>query len=376
MLKSKKIGFFKMGSFSHTNEKVKNILIENFPEYDIEVIDIWEDLISIKNPLLWFACFKDYFISDLIKRRTFVDSVYRTEFFFRLVREKAQQLIQQKGYEFTFQTQSFFDVSFPGIANFLYTDHTHLANLYYPAFSPKKLYPQKWINLEKSVYNNAAINFTMSNHVSKSMYEHYNCPKEKICNVYVGSNAGSAKTKLNHERYSKQNILFLGVAWERKGGPQLVEAFKKVRETLPNATLTIVGCSPEIDVKNCTIVGRIPLDQVNQYYQQASVFCLPTRLEPFGIVFIEAFNNKLPIIASNIGAIPDFVHSGENGYTVDPDDITALAECLTILLSNPKMCEEFGSAGYQLIKNRYTWEATGKRLRKEITQHLTNMKGN
>ncbi len=137
-----------------------------------------------------------------------------------------------------------------------------------------------------------------------------------------------------------------------------------------------MGCSPEIDVKNCTIVGRIPLDQVNQYYQQASVFCLPTRLEPFGIVFIEAFNNKLPIIASNIGAIPDFVHSGENGYTVDPDDITALAECLTILLSNPKMCEEFGSAGYQLIKNRYTWEATGKRLRKEITQHLTNMKGN
>jgi len=52
-MSKKKIGFFKMGSFSHTNEKVKDILIKNFPEYELEVIDIWDDLIDIKNPLLW-----------------------------------------------------------------------------------------------------------------------------------------------------------------------------------------------------------------------------------------------------------------------------------------------------------------------------------
>jgi glycosyltransferase involved in cell wall biosynthesis len=372
-MQNKKIGFFKMGSFSHTNEKVKGILIENFPEYEVEVIDIWEDLISIKNPWLWLACTKDYLILDLIKRRTFIDSVYRTELFFNLVREKAHILIQKKDYTFTFQTQSFFDVSFPGIPNFLYTDHTHLTNLYYPAFNKNKLYPKKWIALEKSVYNNAALNFTMSNHVSKSIHEHYNCPREKIQNVYVGSNADIGNKDHNDERYSKQNILFLGVAWQRKGGPQLVEAFKKVRETLPNATLTIVGCSPKIELENCTIVGRVPLSQVNKYYQQASVFCLPTRLEPFGIVFIEAFNNKLPVVASNIGAIPDLVRNEESGYTVDPDDITALAEHLTKLLSNPEMCKKLGHAGYELIKNRYTWEATGQRLRENITQHLKNI---
>ena len=339
-MSKKKIGFFKMGSFSHTNEKVKDLLIKNFPEYELEVIDIWDDLIDIKNPLLWFSCAKDYLIADLIKRRTFIDSVYRTEYFFNLVRKKAHILTQKKNYTFTFQTQSFFDVSFPGIPNFL--------------------------------YKNAAINFTMSTHVSQSIYEHYHCAQDKIKNVYVGSNS-EPTTIHNDARYKKQNILFLGVAWERKGGPQLLKAFKIVREVLPDATLTIVGCSPKIDVENCTIIGRVPLNEVNQYYAQASIFCLPTRLEPFGIVFIEAFSNKLPVIASNIGAIPDFVSEGKSGYAVDPDDIESLAAYLIELLSSPTKCKEFGEAGFNLIKDRYTWESTGKRLHEEITQHLASI---
>lgn len=367
-----KIAFFKMGSFSHTNEKVIDILRKNFPEYELEVIDIWDDLIDIKNPLLWLSCTKDYLIADLIKKRTFIDSVYRTEYFFNLVRTKAHTLIQEKNYTFTFQTQSFFDVSFPGTPNFLYTDHTHLANLYYPEFNLKKLYPKKWINLEKSVYRNAAINFTMSTHVSQSIYEHYQCSKEKIKNVYVGSNSGPL-TIHNNVRYNKQNILFLGIAWQRKGGPQLIEAFKIVREALPDATLTIVGCSPKIDIDNCTVIGKVPLSEVNKYYGQASVFCLPTRLEPFGIVFIEAFSNKLPVIASNIGAIPDFISEGKSGYTVDPDDINTLATHLIELLSSPTKCKEFGEAGYKIIKDRYTWENTGNKLREEIKQHLIDL---
>lgn len=369
-MSNKKIGFFKMGSFSHTNKKVEEILIKNFPEYEIEVIDIWKDLINIKNPLLWLYCAKDYLFTDLINGRRFRDSVYRTEYFFNLVRRKAHTLIQEKDYVFTFQTQSFFDVSFTGTPNFLYTDHTHLANLYYPEFDQKKLYPKKWVNLEKSVYKNSTINFTMSSHVSRSMHEHYQCPKERIKNVYVGSNSKNTPINNNEKQYDKQNILFLGVAWERKGGPQLIKAFQKVRLSLPNSTLTIVGCSPEIDVENCNVIGRVSLHEVNQYYEQASVFCLPTRLEPFGIVFIEAFSHKLPVIASNIGAIPDFITEGINGYTSDPDDIESLTTHLIDLLSSPTKCKLFGEAGYELIKDKYTWENTGKMLHNEIIQHI------
>lgn len=370
-MQKKKIGFFKMGSFSHTNDQVKNLLIANFPDHEVEVIDIFDDLLNIHNPLLWFSCTTEYLIDALLRKRSFVDSVYRTRYFFDLVKKKSALLIEKKQYAFTFQTQSVFDVSYAGINNYIYTDHTHLTNLYYPAFDKNKLYPNKWIELEKSVYHNATMNFTMSNHVSRSISEHYQCPENQIQNVYVGSNANNLHKTSNDARYKSQNILFVGVAWERKGGPQLVEAFKKVLKVLPKATLTIVGCSPKIDQPNCNIVGRIPLEETPYYYENATVFCLPTRLEPFGIVFIEALTNKLPVVASNIGAIPDFIEEDRNGYTVDPDDIDGLADALIHLLEDPDKCKKFGESGYQIIADRYSWESTGKRIREQILKKQT-----
>ncbi|MFT5879877.1 MAG: glycosyltransferase involved in cell wall biosynthesis [Moritella sp.] len=365
-MQNKKIGYFKMGSFSHTNEQVKNLLIKNFPDHEVEVIDVLDDLLNINNPLLWLSCAKEYLIDALLRKRSFVDSVYRTNYFFKLVKEKSAQLIEKKQYAFTFQTQSLFDVSYEGIANYLYTDHTHLANLYYPAFDKKKLYPSKWIELEKSIYHNATMNFTMSSHVSRSIREHYQCPESKIKNVCVGSNASNANVAGNDARYKSQNILFMGVAWERKGGPQLIEAFQKVLKTLPDATLTIVGCKPKLNQANCNIVGRVPLEETPSYYENAAVFCLPTRLEPFGIVFIEALTHKLPIVASNIGAIPDFIEDGINGYTVDPDDIDGIARSLINLLKAPDKCKQFGESGHKIVSERYSWESTGKRIRNEI----------
>ena len=195
----------------------------------------------------------------------------------------------------------------PCIPHFLYTDHTHLANIFYPLFKHENLLSDAWIACEKSIYRNASLNFTMSTNIRQSIIDQYDCSPDKVVNVYCGSNVSIVDKELPDSRYSDQNILFVGVDWERKGGPVLAEAFKRVLVQFPNAKLTIVGCNPELDLPNCSVIGRVPLADVGQYFQQASIFCLPTRLEPFGIVFLEAMSYKLPIIATNIGAIPDFV---------------------------------------------------------------------
>ena len=70
---------------------------------------------------------------------------------------------------------------------------------------------------------------------------------------------------------------------------EMVEAFRRVLQTHPDARLAVVGCSPSVNVPNCEIVGRVPVDKVAGYYPRASVRCLPSRLEPFGIVCIEAY---------------------------------------------------------------------------------------
>jgi glycosyltransferase involved in cell wall biosynthesis len=126
-----------------------------------------------------------------------------------------------------------------------------------------------------------------------------------------------------------------------------------------------------VDVPNCDIIGRIPLAQVGDYYRRASIFCLPTKLEPFGIVFLEAFSYKLPIVATNVGAIPDFVVPGENGYLVVSGESKTLAAALLELLDDPEQCRTFGEKGYKLVQENYTWDKVGSRMREQIMADLS-----
>ena len=169
--------------------------------------------------------------------------------------------------------------------------------------------------------------------------------------------------------------IFVGMDWERKGGPELVEAFKKVLTVHPDARLIIVGCSPQITVPNCDVVGRIPSREVHTYYNASAVFCLPTILEPFGLVFIEAMSHRLPVVGTNIGAIPDFVVEGHNGHLVSPRDSSSLADALIDLVGNPEKCRRFGEAGRRIAAERYNWKAVSALLREHILAALGECPG-
>ena len=363
-----KIAFIKMGRFSHTNESVRQELCRNFPNFEIETIDV-ADLIKSKKKIVLaniFFLIKEYGLDLLLGRKDLVTSFFRTTYIFKKIKTLLADHFSEDGYAFSFQTQSLFDASIEGMPHFVYTDHTHLANLYYPDFDRKRLYSESWIDLEKKIYQNASLNFTMSMNISKSMVEQYFCEPDKVVCVYAGSNAEFNNLTLENKRYNNKNILFVGVAWKRKGGPNLVEAFKIVLKAHPDARLTIVGSSPKVNLPNCQVVGRISVEEVYKYYENASIFCLPTRLEPFGIVLIEALMQKLPVVATNIGAIPDFISDGENGYLVEPNDVDQLAEALIDLVGNPKKCQAFGEKGYCLIRDRYTWEKVGVKIKQNI----------
>ena len=131
-----------------------------------------------------------------------------------------------------------------------------------------------------------------------------------------------------------------------------------------------VGAKPEVHIPNCTVIGPLPADQLGQFYEAASVFCLPTHQEPFGIVFIEAMTARLPIIATRVGAIPDLIEDGYNGWLVEPGDVQALAVALSKLLDDPETARLFGERSYQLTQERYSWQAVGKRFQQNILNSL------
>ncbi len=372
MDKRKRIAFIRPKAWPLANRIVEGVLKEQFPDHEVDVIDISIlvrkrlDLILLNGIVTILLYAKDF----IQGRKKFRLAFWRTPFIFRQVCHLVQKRVAQETYAFTFQMQSLFDVRTPGIPHFVYTDHTHLENRHYAKDNRASLYSPRWIELEKQIYQNATLIFIRSSNVRRSLVEDYGCPPDKTVLVYAGSNARVSTVKTKNIDYTQPAILFVGLDWRRKGGPDLLEAFRQVQEKIPRAKLIIVGAEPDLQVPGCEVVGKIPPEELDKYYQEASLFCLPTYREPFGVVFIEAMSARLPIVATRVGAIPDFVEQGRNGFMVEPGDIQGLAQALLRLLQNPELCRSFGEHSFELTRNRYSWKVVGTKIRKSIHESL------
>ena len=357
--------FVKTGEFSHANRQVLAQLQSRFPDMRAHVIEL-EDLPVLSKrdvPGLIAAVAKEFGPAALLGTERFRKHIVKTGYRFERARAALLEQMTGRRFAFTFQTQLLFDASIPGTPHFVYTDHTHLENLKYPDRTAATPLSASWIKLEAQAYRNAHMVFTMSQNIARSLVEQYGCPPGRIACVCAGSNVTAAAVgELHAGRFNAKNILFVGVDWERKGGPVLLEAFRAVRRRHPEATLTIVGCSPSISHPGVQVVGRVPLEVVAEHYRRASVFCLPTLNEPFGFVFLEAFTYGLPVVATRLGAIPEIVSEGESGYLVTPHSAEQLVQRLNQLLDDPERCARFGAHGQAWVARRYTWDETGRRM--------------
>jgi len=97
---------------------------------------------------------------------------------------------------------------------------------------------------------------------------------------------------------------------------------------------------------------------------------MPTTQEPFGVVFVEAMHRKLPIVATNIGALPDMTESGVNGFIVEPSDEDALHAALMRLLDSPELCQQMGESSRRRAVESYRWDHTGAIISENIGRVL------
>lgn len=369
-----KIAFIRVFARAPIAYRVEEMLANAFPEFEIETITI-TDILKSRPDILLFNAVRTlitYGVRAGAGWRDFRRSFIATPYLFKRVKQLVARrlLVNRQDYAFSFQLQSLFDASLPELPHFVYTDHTHLANLDYEQFDRSLAHTQAWIDLERQIYQNAELVFTRSSNITRSLIDHYGTPPKKVDCVYVGVNVSAPKEPDLPKNYANKEILFVGLDWERKGGPELLEAFRQLLSAHPDAQLTIIGSEPFVDLPNCRVLGKLPLESLQTYYASASIFCLPTKLEPFGVVFVEAMANRLPIVATNIGAIPDFIISGENGYLVSPGDVSGLTQALTRLLDDPEKCCTFGERSYSLAAQRYNWQAVGNKIRERVFERM------
>lgn len=369
----KKICFIKLNSKLIFDQKLEESLKLNFSEYEFSVFTI-EDVL-IKQPFViilnWFITLAMYGF-DIIRRiKRPQQSFWRTPFIFKHVRKTISQNICQGEYVFTFQAQSLFDCKTAGTPHFLYTDHTHLANLSYPKFDIRELYSKKWVELEKEIYQHTDIIFVWSTNIAESLVKQYGQPRNRVARVNVGGSIDFNHFNIDPNKKFSKNILFIGSDWKRKGGPDLMIAFQKVLIKHPDAFLTIAGSSPKLSHPRCSVLGPLPVEKLKPLYEKADIFCMPTLLEPFGIVYLEAMAAGLPVIGTRLGATQDFIKNGWNGFIVECGNTDQIAEALISLLDNPDECKTFGKRGRQIVKEQYTWDIVGKNIRHHILGLVT-----
>jgi glycosyltransferase involved in cell wall biosynthesis len=133
---------------------------------------------------------------------------------------------------------------------------------------------------------------------------------------------------------AKQGVPFQG--WMVGEGP-CRQMWERLRDSL--------GLQDRVE-----FLGTIPRRALVDRYRRAGVFCLPSRQEGFGIVFLEAMANAKPIVAARAAAVPETVTDGEVGLLADPDDPEGLARHLAALLTNPELRCAMGRAGRRRVE--------------------------
>jgi glycosyltransferase involved in cell wall biosynthesis len=372
----KRIAFIKSGTFSHTNASVRRQLEKQFPEFEIVDFEVREIvrssfLFALKNLGSILAA---YGVRDLIKRGDPIDCFIQTPACFAFLREWFRRRISPEEFAFTFQTQTMWDASTGRVPHFIYTDQTNLTHLKNPGIGQElRMLGPWWDKLETEILRHATRTFTMSSHITRSIVEDYGVEPASVRCVYVGNNAPVAeRVSTDLARYQRKEILFVGVNWERKGGPELLEAFRRIRSKHHDARLTIIGCSPQISEAGVEVIGRIEPARVTEFYQRASLYCLPTKLEAFGISYIEAMHHALPVVGTDMGAIPDFIHDGDNGYRVKLGDVDRLAMVLEELLADPAKMQRMGQQSLARAREKYTWDQVGMRMAENIRGAIAN----
>ena len=183
-----------------------------------------------------------------------------------------------------------------------------------------------------------------SNRVAASYREDYAVPDERIRVIPPGVDLEQWRPPSSaSEGDGNFRVLFVGGDFERKGGRHLLRAFS----TLPPDAELVVVTRDEVPASDRVRVlsDLNPNDpELVDLYRSCDVFALPTLAETFGIAAAEAAASGLPVVASDVGGIPDIVLDGSTGCLVPPGDDDALATALRQLYDAPDQRRSMGRA--------------------------------
>lgn len=226
-------------------------------------------------------------------------------------------------------------------------------------------------------------------YVANTEYEKYRLIKlgvdeNKIETVGVGVDMknyvnGNRSYYRNQLHLTNEDVLigYIGRIEKVKGIEVLLQAFIKAAAQQANLKLVIAGFKTlySDELRNTVsaldnnisdkifFLNDLTAEEKTNLFHALDVFVLPSFNESFGIVFLEAWACKIPVIGTCIGAVASVVKDGEDGLLAKPDDTTDLSSKILQLGNDALLRTRLGEAGYKKTAELYTWDVIVKRYR-------------
>jgi glycosyltransferase involved in cell wall biosynthesis len=253
---------------------------------------------------------------------------------------------------------------FPSIVSLDATplQYDEFGGVYHHEKGPAWLESLKW-RLNRDCYKSARRIVAWAEWTKQGLVDAYDVDPDKVVVIPPGVNVSEWRRPTPREPSSGPiRILFVGGNFERKGGGNLLEAFRTLRDLeveLHVVTKDKIAAEPGLRIYNDMEPNA---QRLKQLFHHCDILALPTFGDTIPLVLSEAGAAGMAAVATNIAGIPEVVRPGETGLLVPPGDSAALATALRQLVVSPDQRLTFGARALAHVSRQFDAKANTHRL--------------
>jgi glycosyltransferase involved in cell wall biosynthesis len=189
-------------------------------------------------------------------------------------------------------------------------------------------------------------------------------------NMDVKRDQAEIDSIVRQRRHDVCRLLFVGVDWERKGGPLAVAVTDELNRRGMRAELSIVGCRPGgVTSESVRVHGFVSkrLSEgaafLDRLYRDSHFFMMPSQGEPYGIVYVEACSYGLPVIAKNVAGPATIVRPDRNGFLFSDDASPGVyADWIERTWRDRAAYDVLCRSSFREYESRLNWNVFGRQI--------------
>jgi len=233
-----------------------------------------------------------------------------------------------------------------------------------------KAFSRMYVSIDRKVIESANKAIAVSDACARELQDYYGIKDVEVINNGVDTIFFiPTKEKEGKEPY----ILYIGRLSPEKGLLDLIKSAKYVCQDNSEIKFVIIGRGPlerrlrklthNLNLnKNISFLGYVARDVLLKYYQNATIYVLPSYWEGLPTTLLEAMSCGIPTVATAVKGTSEVIANGKNGMLVPPKNPEKMAEAILSLLDNKYLREKIGESARDHVKKNYDWEIIASKI--------------